>query len=136
MSFGYVHVDKHGISNFSTYISVDIAHHEIFRAKVGKSGINVFIHHILSVKDICTKLAWSSTNAITCLRICLLSKQNLFAYITSTVLFSNLKSRTAHLGTNCNYIEGAGMGHLFQFSTIHVLPIKIRHTLTPSSYQK
>ena len=31
----YVQVDKHGISFFTTYISVDLAHHEIFRAKVG-----------------------------------------------------------------------------------------------------
>ena len=34
----YVQVDKHGTTN----ISVDLAHHEIFRAKVGKGGINVF----------------------------------------------------------------------------------------------
>ena len=25
---------------YTTYISVDLAHHEIFRAKVGKGGIN------------------------------------------------------------------------------------------------
>ena len=25
---------------YSTYISVDLAHHKIFRAKVGKGGIN------------------------------------------------------------------------------------------------
>ena len=31
----YVQVDKHG-----TYISVDLAYHEIFRAKVGEGGIN------------------------------------------------------------------------------------------------
>ena len=36
----YVQVDKHGITNYTTYISVDLAHHEIFRAKVGKGGIN------------------------------------------------------------------------------------------------
>ena len=29
----YVQMDKHGIS-------VDLAHHEIFRAKVGKGGLN------------------------------------------------------------------------------------------------
>ena len=34
----YVQVDKHGTTN----ISVDFAQHEIFRAKVGKGGINVF----------------------------------------------------------------------------------------------
>ena len=30
---------------YTTYISVDLAHHEIFRAKVGKGGItcNIFI---------------------------------------------------------------------------------------------
>ena len=26
---------------YTTYISVDLAHHEIFRAKVGKGGIKV-----------------------------------------------------------------------------------------------
>ena len=35
----YVQVDKHGITILYTYISVDLAHHEIFRAKVGKGGI-------------------------------------------------------------------------------------------------
>ena len=35
----YVQVDKHGITIYTTYISVDIAHHEIFRSKVGKGGI-------------------------------------------------------------------------------------------------
>ena len=36
----YVKVDKHYILLFyTTYISVDLAHHEIFRAKVGKGGI-------------------------------------------------------------------------------------------------
>ena len=28
---------------YTTYISVDIAHHEIFRAKVGKGGIISFM---------------------------------------------------------------------------------------------
>ena len=37
----YVQADKHGIAiNYTTYISVDFAHHEIIRAKVGKSGMN------------------------------------------------------------------------------------------------
>ena len=36
----YVQMDKHGIF-YTTYISVDLAHREIFRAKVGKGGINV-----------------------------------------------------------------------------------------------
>ena len=35
----YVQVDKHGISKI--YISVDLAHHEIFHTKVGKGGISV-----------------------------------------------------------------------------------------------
>ena len=35
----YEQVDKHGILFYTTYISVDRAHHEIFRAKVGKGGI-------------------------------------------------------------------------------------------------
>ena len=38
----YVQVDKHGIRLFYTiYISVDLAHHDIFRAKVGNGGICV-----------------------------------------------------------------------------------------------
>ena len=39
---------------YTTYISVDLAHHKIFRAKVGKGGINLInlgsetcIHHEL-----------------------------------------------------------------------------------------
>ena len=35
----YVQVDKHGKLFYTTYISVDLAQHEIFRAKVGKGGI-------------------------------------------------------------------------------------------------
>ena len=39
----YVQVDKHGINIYTTYISVDVAHHDISYAKVGKGGINVDI---------------------------------------------------------------------------------------------
>ena len=37
----YVQMDKHGITILYpvTYISVDLAHHELFLAKVGKCGI-------------------------------------------------------------------------------------------------
>ena len=35
----YVQVDKHGVTILYHYISVDLAHHEIVRAKVGKGGI-------------------------------------------------------------------------------------------------
>ena len=35
----YVQVDKHGITIYTTYISVDLAHQVIFHAKVGKGGI-------------------------------------------------------------------------------------------------
>ena len=35
----YVQVDKQGITIYTTYINVDLAHHEILRAKVGKGGI-------------------------------------------------------------------------------------------------
>ena len=35
----YVQVDKHGITIYTTYISVDLAHQVIFHAKVGNSGI-------------------------------------------------------------------------------------------------
>ena len=37
----YVQVDKHCIIFYTTYISVDLAHHEIFRAKVGMGSIKV-----------------------------------------------------------------------------------------------
>ena len=32
---------------YTTYISVDLAHREIFRAKVGKGGIMMYIHRML-----------------------------------------------------------------------------------------
>ena len=36
----YVQVDKHGITIlYHLHISVDLAHHEVFHAKVGKCGI-------------------------------------------------------------------------------------------------
>ena len=35
----YVQVDKHGITSLYHQISIDLAHHEIFCAKVGKGGI-------------------------------------------------------------------------------------------------
>ena len=35
----YIQVDKHGITIIYHLLSVDLAHHEIFRAKVGKGGI-------------------------------------------------------------------------------------------------
>ena len=38
----YVQVDKHGITIYTTYISVDLAHHEIFCAKAGRGGTRCF----------------------------------------------------------------------------------------------
>ena len=35
-----VQVNKHCTTIYTTYISVDLVHYEIFRAKVGKGGIN------------------------------------------------------------------------------------------------
>ena len=35
----YEQVKKHGITIFTTYISIDLAHNEIFRVKVGKGGM-------------------------------------------------------------------------------------------------
>ena len=35
----YVQVDKHCITIYTTYISVDLAHYQIFRAKIAKGGI-------------------------------------------------------------------------------------------------
>ena len=42
----YVHVEKHGIIILTTYTSVDLAHHEIFYAKVGKGGISAYIREM------------------------------------------------------------------------------------------
>ena len=42
----YVLVDNHGIQFYTTYICVDLAHHEIVRACVSKAGIN-FFHELL-----------------------------------------------------------------------------------------
>ena len=39
----YAQVDNHGITIYTTYISVDLAHHEILRAKVGEDGIKYAI---------------------------------------------------------------------------------------------
>ena len=36
----YVQVDKHSITIFTTYISIDLAPHEIFRAKSGNGAIS------------------------------------------------------------------------------------------------
>ena len=35
----YVKMDKNGMTIYTIYISVDLAHHDIFRAKIGKGGI-------------------------------------------------------------------------------------------------
>ena len=35
----YVQVDNHVITIYTTYISVDLAHHGIFHSKVGKGGL-------------------------------------------------------------------------------------------------
>ena len=47
-------MDTHGtcITVYTTYISVDLAHHEIFHAKVGKGGIKMFTYFLL--KSTCT----------------------------------------------------------------------------------
>ena len=36
----YVLVDERGKAIYTTYISIDLAHHEIVHANVGKDGIN------------------------------------------------------------------------------------------------
>ena len=46
----YVQVDKRGITIYTTYISVDLAHHEIFRAKDGKGGMKICIHDYTIIK--------------------------------------------------------------------------------------
>ena len=38
-AFSPIQVDSHGIIFYTTYICVDLAHYEIFHAKVGKGGI-------------------------------------------------------------------------------------------------
>ena len=50
---------------YTTYISVDIAHHEIFRAKVGKGGImlcklSLFGPMEFSIKFNTVKSGWST----------------------------------------------------------------------------
>ena len=54
----YVHVDKHGII-YNTYISVDLAHHEMFRAKVGKGGIKLVVPALSIFLLFMTIVAWS-----------------------------------------------------------------------------
>ena len=48
---------------YTTYISVDLAHHEIVRAKVGKGGINVLWERMgmvnLSTHDTYFQIRWS-----------------------------------------------------------------------------
>ena len=48
-------MEKHDITIYTTYISVDLALHDIFHAKVGKGGINILNTFVLSVyyKHIC-----------------------------------------------------------------------------------
>ena len=43
----YVQVDKHAITIYATYIRVDLVHHEIFRAKVGKGGMNKIVSNFI-----------------------------------------------------------------------------------------
>ena len=38
----YVQMDKHGITIYTTYISVNLTHREIFCAKIGEGGIISF----------------------------------------------------------------------------------------------
>ena len=42
----YVQVDKQGITTYTTYISVDHAHHEIFCAEVCKGCIKQLISYL------------------------------------------------------------------------------------------
>ena len=37
----FVQVGKRGISIYTIFISIDLAHHEIFRSKVGNVGLNL-----------------------------------------------------------------------------------------------
>ena len=46
----YVQVNKHCIKIYIAYISVDLAHDEIFRAKVGKGGIIGLTSYVI-IKD-------------------------------------------------------------------------------------
>ena len=39
-SVSYVQVDKHGITIYTTYINIELTHHEIVHVKVGKNGIS------------------------------------------------------------------------------------------------
>ena len=44
-----VQEDKHGITIFTTYISVDLAHRDIYHANAGKGGINIDIYWKLAL---------------------------------------------------------------------------------------
>ena len=39
----YVQADRHAITIYTTYISVDLEQHEVVRAKVGMGGTNTII---------------------------------------------------------------------------------------------
>ena len=57
-------MDKHGITFYTTYISVDIAHHEIFRAQVGKGGIKTTKHSVIRMRIIKWKVFLSKRSYV------------------------------------------------------------------------
>ena len=44
----YVLVDKHGITIYTTYISIELTHHEIVHANIGNDGISKEKSHELA----------------------------------------------------------------------------------------
>ena len=50
---------------YTTYISVDLAHHEIFRAEVGKGGINLQrLSTLLSVQALNKGMSYSCASSL------------------------------------------------------------------------
>ena len=58
--------------SYTTYISVDLAYHEVFRAKFGKGGINV---HVQNFERTPPDVWWIN---VTCALLCGLSGSRVF----------------------------------------------------------
>ena len=54
-------MDNHGITIFTTYISLDLAHHKILRAKVGKGAVNISKIFMDTNLQFCGKVTFCKT---------------------------------------------------------------------------
>ena len=52
---------------YTTYISVDLAHHEIFRSKVGKGVINLLITFFCFCVRHCLSMSWCLFLLVPCI---------------------------------------------------------------------